>query len=157
MELQRVLESIKSGDFRSAMDCIKYLSQSIHDMQTAVLTVQDALAQKVDLVSKLDPLGSSSTTIGSGLVSVPNLIIAADGPDAVQTVMGTNTTFVTDFQSGWQIIINGITATIKTVASDILLTVICADLSTPIFPIESLLTYGIVRPSTTDMLIGEFA
>lgn len=141
-----LLEKLKAGDIKSAMDQIKYLCTQISLLQSDIADIYTELNGKVDLVSEMQDGATIVTKIGIGVI--------ASVTNSGTTLIGTGTLFTKNVALGNQIKIGAETTTITAfdpVTPDTSITVSPALTGTYTNAI-----YAIIKPATQEVLTGDF-
>lgn len=139
INLHIALEKLKTGDIKSAMDQLRYMSNEIVLLNTQVTNLYTELQKKVNLTSEKLNGAVAITKLGSGTVSTSAAIIT-----------GTNTLFQTDCSVGNIIKIGVETASIISISSNTSLTTNIA------FSTMTNQLYAIIKNATQELLTGEF-
>ena len=159
MNIQTMIDQIKNGDLRSAMDGIIYLSNVVNSLNNNIQDLTHQLEGKVNTISKI---GTSTTTsiLGTGFITTAGSISHDTITDTYyQELTGSSpaTIFLSQVQIGYEIQIGSVTALVYSIIDDHHLTVVCIDGVTPAFTITANVPFGIIKPSTADTLIGTYA
>lgn len=156
MQTSQIQEQIRNGDFRSAMDGIKFLANELAGLQGVIENIANDLKGKINLVSQLDENASTVTELGNGFVSVLSETMLDLGGTPVQAITGTNTLFTTQIVPGYQIQIGNISSIVHSIVNDTLLYIIGETLIVPIYPLLTNEIFSITIPNTSDQLTGNF-
>jgi hypothetical protein len=142
-ELMSILEKVKIGDLKSAMDQLHFLCSEISILKENVNAIYEDLDTKVDLASAMQNGSTVVTRIGTGII--------ASTSDSGATLNGTGTLFTKETQVGNEIRIGAETTYITAVTSDVIITVSPALTGT-----YTNVIFAIIKNATKEVLTGDF-
>lgn len=141
-ETLKIIEIIRQGDIRSAMDQIKAVCEDVKQTQLQLTDLYSALESKINSNSRSLEGNTYITIVGSGTITTST---------SSYVIIGTNTAFNSELEVGWSIKIGNDTHVIESITDNEHLTLASYPSSN-----MSQQLFGIIKPVTKEQLIGDF-